>query len=254
MGGVMRRIRCLFAGLLLCGSGIIGCSSKPPAPASRPAGIDVRFSPHGGCTDAIVAELNRAQRTIRIQAYSFTSMPIAKAIIDARKRGVRVEALLDKSNHTDKYSAATFLKNQGADVLIDARHAIAHNKIIIVDERVLLTGSFNFTNNAEESNAENLLIIRDNPDLIRKYLANFAEHRKHSEPYEPAAPRASKAPDAQSGPTARETTHKARYVGSRTSNVYHYADCAAVRTISPQNRVEYQSPPPGKRLHQGCPE
>jgi len=201
-----------------------------------------------------VAELNRARSTVRIQAYSFTSAPIARAVVEARQRGVRVEAILDRSNRTDRYSAATFLKNQGVDVLIDAKHEIAHNKIMIIDERVLLTGSFNFTRNAEESNAENLLIIRDNPDLIARYLANFAEHRRHSVPYEPASPSGSNTPGTGAAPTTPETGHKARFVGSRTSNVYHYPRCSAVRTISPENLVEYSSPPPGKHLHQGCPQ
>ncbi len=253
----MQAIRPPGLSLVVLSLGLAACSSKPPPPPSTApaASIDVRFSPRGGCTDAIVAELNRARSTIRIQAYSFTSEPIARAVAEARKRGVRVEAVLDKSNRTDRYSAATFLKNQGADVFIDAKHDIAHNKILIIDERVLFTGSFNFTKNAEESNAENLLIIRDNPDLIARYLANFTEHRRHSVPYETAAPSGPNAPGAGiAPPTPPETDRKTRFVGSRTSNVYHYPGCSAVRTISPGNLVEYSSPPAGKHLHQGCPQ
>jgi phosphatidylserine/phosphatidylglycerophosphate/cardiolipin synthase-like enzyme len=148
--------------------------------------VEVFFSPHGGCTDAVVRELGQAKQSVRIQAYSFTSTPIAKAIVEAKKRGVRVEAVLDKSNRSDKYSAATFLKNQGVDVLIDDKHAIAHNKIMIIDDAVVITGSFNFTKAAEESNAENLLVIRGQPDLVRKYVANYDAHRTHSQVYERA--------------------------------------------------------------------
>jgi phosphatidylserine/phosphatidylglycerophosphate/cardiolipin synthase-like enzyme len=90
----------------------------------------------------------------------------------AKKRGVKVEAILDKSNRSDRYSAATFLKNQGVDVLIDDKHAIAHNKIMIIDDAIMITGSFNFTKAAEESHAENLLILRDQADLVRQYVAN----------------------------------------------------------------------------------
>src|SRR5262249_12498700 len=100
------------------------------------------------------------------------------------KRGVTVQALLDKSNQTDRYSAATFLKNAGVDVRIDARHAIAHNKIMIIDDATIITGSFNFTKQAEESNAENLLVIKGNPDLVAAYKANWEKHSAHSEPYE----------------------------------------------------------------------
>ena len=93
-----------------------------------------------------------------MQAYSFTSAPIAKALVDAHKRGVKVLAVLDKSNETDKYSAATFLSDAGMPPLIDNQHAIAHNKVMVIDSTTLLTGSFNFTKAAEEKNAENASI------------------------------------------------------------------------------------------------
>ena len=95
------------------------------------------------------------------QAYSFTSPAIAKVLLEAHQRGVNVEVILDKSNLTEKYSSADFLAHGGIHTLIDAAHAIAHNKIIIIDGAVVITGSFNFATAAEEHNAENLLIIRD---------------------------------------------------------------------------------------------
>ena len=168
--------------LLLCNCRTADQSQGVLPQTGKP--VEVFFSPRGGCTEAVVHELNGARASIFIQAYSFTSAPIAKAIIDAAKRGVKVEAVLDRSNRTDKYSAATFLRNQACDVRIDAKHAIAHNKIMIIDERVVLTGSFNFTKQAEDSNAENLLVFRGNPDLVAKYLANFRLHQAHSEPYD----------------------------------------------------------------------
>jgi phosphatidylserine/phosphatidylglycerophosphate/cardiolipin synthase-like enzyme len=147
--------------------------------------IRVYFSPSGGCTDAILQQINRARTEILIQAYSFTSKPIAQALIAAQKRGIRITAVLDKSNRTQKYSAATFLKNVGISVFIDDKHAIAHNKIMIIDNRVVITGSFNFTMGAETKNAENLLIIEDLPDLTRAYRDNFQKHLRHSVAYHP---------------------------------------------------------------------
>ena len=67
-------------------------------------------------------------------------------------------------------------------MLIDGKHAIAHNKIIIIDGQTVITGSFNFTNQAEDHNAENLLVIRDH-GLAQRYLANWHDHEAHSEPY-----------------------------------------------------------------------
>src|SRR5947208_14110223 len=70
--------------------------------------IEVYFSPKGGCTGAVVDALSKAKSTVLVQAYSFTSAPIAKALTDAHRRGVKIQVILDKSNQTDKYSAATF--------------------------------------------------------------------------------------------------------------------------------------------------
>jgi phosphatidylserine/phosphatidylglycerophosphate/cardiolipin synthase-like enzyme len=140
---------------------------------------EIYFSPRGGCTEAIIGHLENAKSSVLIQAYSFTSAPIAKAILNANKRKVRVEVILDKSQETSKYSVVTFLLNQGVPVWIDRRHAAAHNKVMIIDGETVITGSFNFTTAAEENNAENLLIVRD-AELARAYMKNFEDHKKHA--------------------------------------------------------------------------
>ena len=159
---------------------IVLTSCEPPS--SVPQGVRVYFSPHGGATDAVVDALNHATNSTLVQAYSFTSAPIAKALVDARRRGVTVRVILDRSQETEKYSEADFLKNQDVPLLIDAEHAIAHNKIMVIDGYLVLTGSFNFTKAAEENNAENLLVISD-PVLAKSYTANWQAHEIHSEDY-----------------------------------------------------------------------
>ena len=144
---------------------------------------NVCFSPHGGCTEAIVNQIDNTKSEILIQAYSFTSAPIAKALVNAHKRGVHVEIILDKSNKSEKYSAGDFIAHMGVTTYIDSQHAIAHNKIIIIDKETVITGSFNFTKAAEEKNAENLLIIR-NKKLAEIYIDNWYKHKEHSEKYE----------------------------------------------------------------------
>jgi phosphatidylserine/phosphatidylglycerophosphate/cardiolipin synthase-like enzyme len=144
--------------------------------------VQVYFSPTGGCTEAVVANLNQAKSDVLVQAYSFTSAPIAKALVDAKKRGVKVLVILDKSQRTEKYSSADFLRNEGVQTFIDAKHAIAHNKIMVIDGATVLTGSFNFTKAAESSNAENLLVIHDF-ELASKYTVNWQAHLKHSDTY-----------------------------------------------------------------------
>jgi len=171
----MKWIYLLSAGLLV----LAGCEPS----SSIPQGVQVFFSPHGGATDAVVSALDHATNRVYVQAYSFTSAPIARALVDAARRGVKVQVILDRSQRTEKYSEADFLKNEGIPTLIDAEHAIAHNKIMVIDGFLVLTGSFNFTRAAEENNAENLLAIND-PVLARRYLDNWDAHATHSEPYE----------------------------------------------------------------------
>lgn len=142
--------------------------------------IQVYFSPHGGCTKAVVENLGKATNSVLVQAYSFTSAPIAKALVEAHRRGVNVTVILDRSQRTERYSEADFLLHTGIPTLIDAQHAIAHNKIMVIDSAKVLTGSFNFTKAAENNNAENLLVIHD-PGLVAKYTANWHVHERHSD-------------------------------------------------------------------------
>lgn len=177
--------RVIFARYLLIALILIGigaCGQREAEQSVDKAGIRVYFSPGGGCTEAIVKELEQAASEIKVQAYSFTSRPIAGALVDAHKRGVKVSVILDKSNASEKYSAADFTANMGIPTFIDDQHAIAHNKIMIIDQKTVITGSFNFTRAAEERNAENLLIIRD-PGIARLYLDNWENHRAHSNAY-----------------------------------------------------------------------
>lgn len=175
--------RLLIAAVLLCTFVTLAVSAELPFPvAANVRGL--YFSPNGGATAAIVDEINAAHTCIYVQAYSFTSAPIAEALVQAHRRGVPVTVILDKSQRTEHYSSATFLAHAGIPVYIDAAHAIAHNKIILIDNAIVITGSFNFTKAAEEHNAENLLILYGTT-LYPKYYANFQEHLSHSERYAP---------------------------------------------------------------------
>jgi phosphatidylserine/phosphatidylglycerophosphate/cardiolipin synthase-like enzyme len=144
--------------------------------------LDVFFSPKGGCEGALVAELKKARREILVQAYSFTADPLTYGLVDAKKRGVNVEVVLDKSNEVERFTDLNILLENGLHPLIDGEHAIAHNKVMIIDQKVVVTGSFNFTNQAESQNAENMLIIKGHPELVTKYRNNFLVHKQHSKP------------------------------------------------------------------------
>jgi phosphatidylserine/phosphatidylglycerophosphate/cardiolipin synthase-like enzyme len=146
--------------------------------------LSVHFSPKGGCTETIVRHVRRARQEVLVQAYSFTSRPIAEALVDAKTRGLNVDILLDRSHEQESSIDLTELLGEGMTPLIDAEHAIAHNKVIILDGRVVLTGSFNFTHQAEEENAENLVVIEGHPEIARAYRQNFLEHKAHAKPFQ----------------------------------------------------------------------
>jgi phosphatidylserine/phosphatidylglycerophosphate/cardiolipin synthase-like enzyme len=119
-----------------------------PLPASelmlKDAPVQVYFSPDGGATAAVVAALGEARKTVLVQAYSFTSAPIAAALQAAHDRGVAVRAILDKSQRTERGSDLAFLVRAGIPTWIDAVHPIAHNKVMVIDGSRVITGSFNF--------------------------------------------------------------------------------------------------------------
>ena len=176
------QVRHVCLGIVVVLSLLISCPALK-LEAADTASWSVFFSPNGGCTEAIVKEIGKSRTSILVQAYSFTSASIAQALVEAQKHGVKIEVILDKSNVTDKYSAAVFLLHAGIPTRIDAAHAIAHNKIIVIDGETVITGSFNFTKAAEEKNAENLLIISDK-SLAEKYIANWNLHASHSAVYQ----------------------------------------------------------------------
>lgn len=181
----MRHRSTILAALVFA---LAGCSG-PQKPATLPAAqsssgcrCSVYFSPNGGCTDAIVSAVAGARKSILVQAYSFTSSRIAKALLEARKRGVDVRVILDGATTDHQYSPADFFANSGISVRLDYAHAVAHNKLMVIDGETIITGSFNFTKAAESKNAENVLIIRDN-SLAARYADNWREHEAHSVDY-----------------------------------------------------------------------
>ena len=147
--------------------------------AGAPPSVEVWFSPKGGCTEAVVREINSARHEVLVQAYSFSSKPITEALVAAKTRGVHVTVLLDKSNESEAYSDLPLFLEHGLAPLIDAHHAIAHNKVMVIDRATVVTGSFNFTHQAEAENAENLLVIKGNPALAKAYHDQFAQHKGH---------------------------------------------------------------------------
>jgi phosphatidylserine/phosphatidylglycerophosphate/cardiolipin synthase-like enzyme len=156
-------------------------TAEKPVTIQSAGGLEVAFSPNGGCTDLVIKVINSAKTSIRVLAYSFTSAPIAKALVEAHKRGVDVQVVVDKSQKSAKYTSATFIANEGIPVRIDSKHAIAHNKVIVIDGHTVQQGSFNYTKAAEDSNGENVLVNWDNQKLAEVYLKDWKRHWEHSD-------------------------------------------------------------------------
>jgi phosphatidylserine/phosphatidylglycerophosphate/cardiolipin synthase-like enzyme len=149
------------------------------------ATIEVAFSPNMGATDLVVKAIGEAHHSIRVAAYSFTSKPIAQALLEAHKRGVDVKVVVDKSQAKAKYTSATFLANVGIPTRIDHRYAIMHSKFIVIDGVNVETGSFNFTSAAEHRNAENVLVLRNDPAVAKTYSDEWAKLWDESEALKP---------------------------------------------------------------------
>lgn len=132
----------------------------------------VCFTPDKKCQLHIIDHINDAKKSIRVQAYSFSDKAIANALVDAHKRGVDVKLILNKSNVDSLQSAKDIARDAGILVKFDSPKGIAHNKVIVIDDETLITGSYNFSENAYKNNTENLLILID-PKLCKSYTENW---------------------------------------------------------------------------------
>lgn len=170
---------------LLIGFALGGHFFEPPPPPiyQSPEGTQIQtcFTPQQRCLPLIVAEIRKAKHEILIQAYQLTSEPIADALIEAHRKGVVVKVLADKSQESNLHSQLQNLAQGGIEVLIDAKPQIAHHKIFILDAQTLIGGSYNFSNAAEYTNAENLFILKNNP-VIREYWENWMTRHDLSRP------------------------------------------------------------------------
>ena len=141
--------------------------------------VGIYFTPPADVAAAVIDVIDQSKSEVLVQAYGFTHNGIAQALVRAHTRGVTVKVLLDaKTDSTNRY-VTELLVTQQIPLRLDAGHAIAHNKVIVVDGELVITGSFNFTNSAQTRNAENLLVLKST-ELADSYKANWQNHWNHS--------------------------------------------------------------------------
>lgn len=148
-------------------------SSFHTTPPSDALSVMAFFSPGGGARQAILDNINEAQTEILVALYYFTDPGLADALIEGKNRGVDIRVILDRSQRKGKYSQAKRLTEAGIPVHFDSNHRIFHHKFMVVDERILITGSQNWTKSAEMMNAENIVQFRSSPELVTKFKTQF---------------------------------------------------------------------------------
>ncbi len=151
----------------------------PESPANTPCcylldsmRVEVYFAPEDGVSRHIVELIDDAEKTVHFMAFSFTSDRIAKAMIRALRRGVEVSGIMEKRDLSNPHTQYGRLRRAGVDVVPDRNPRIMHNKVIVVDSAVVITGSYNFSNNADRYNDENVVVIFDR-NLALKYLKYY---------------------------------------------------------------------------------
>jgi phosphatidylserine/phosphatidylglycerophosphate/cardiolipin synthase-like enzyme len=144
--------------------------------------VEVYFSPDDGVMDIILDEVASAREEIAFLGYSFTSDPLAQALVEKARQGVRVMGVFDSdmvvANTGSDYE---WLLNAGLPVCRDGEEGLMHHKVIVIDQQVVITGSYNFTSSAERFNDENVLILHD-PYLAELYLGEYTDISAHCLP------------------------------------------------------------------------
>ncbi|WP_145557518.1 phospholipase D family nuclease [Yersinia aldovae] len=135
---------------------------------------EVGFSPKGNALDLILTEIESAEKSISLAAYSFTSQPIADALISAYNKGIDISVIVNKGSINGRGAKARYLYNNNVPIKTNDKYSIMHNKFIIIDNKTVKTGSFNYSAAAVNRNAENIVIIRCVSDITNKYQQEFA--------------------------------------------------------------------------------
>lgn len=145
--------------------------------------VQACFSPQGKCSTHILREIDQAKRELLVAVYAFTNDELAGALVQAKKRGVTVQVVIDRDFdvRTDHSKGKFFEANKiplrrvsGAKSKSQERDAgLMHQKFAVIDRKTVFTGSYNWTHSAENSNDENLLLFRDAGPLAEEYRQAF---------------------------------------------------------------------------------
>jgi len=159
-----------------------------PALVQAEPNVQVGFSPEGSAQKLVQETIASAKHDIQILAYAFQAPDIMQALVAAKNRGVNVRVVVDKKRNKGKTSkkAMDFVTSNGVELRTNDHFHIHHDKVIIVDGSTVETGSFNFAPSAETANSENVVVIRDMPEVAKQYVAHWQSRWDLGKPYPPA--------------------------------------------------------------------
>ena len=161
---------CTYSVLLLC----LGLLAFPTAFPGSASSADVYFSPDGGIRQHLVRTIQQSRQYIDIAVYQFTSTELASALVAAKDRGVRIRILTDREKVESDGPALRKLRSAGIAIrsLGVVKQRLMHDKFAVFDDRVVATGSYNWTQSAERANYENLVLL-DDPKVVAQFEREF---------------------------------------------------------------------------------
>ena len=142
--------------------------------------LAIYFTPPAGGASGLIKQIDGAKKSIKVMAYGFTATNLAEALVRAKRRGVDVGLIQDEKSAQNNRETLPILLVAGIEVRSDGKHAIQHNKVMLIDDDIVITGSYNFTKSAESRNAENIMIVRSSY-AAKRYADNWKLHWEHSE-------------------------------------------------------------------------
>lgn len=177
------------AGIFDFASGLTSARGRP-ADALGGKSVEVAFSPDGQAEALVLKVIDSAKSSIRLAGYTFTSPTIVRALTDAKRRGVAVAVVVDFKNNMEE--SRSNAPRQALNLLINAEiptrtvsiYPIHHDKYIVVDDRTVETGSFNYTTAAARSNSENVLVVWNDPTIATQYIAHWQSRWEQGKPYQ----------------------------------------------------------------------
>lgn len=143
---------------------------------------DAFFSPGDSCRNTIIHQVNQAVRNLKICVFTISDDLISNSILTAFKKGVSIQIITDNDKMEDEGSDINKLAEAGISIKIDHTPNHMHHKFMVVDEKVVLTGSYNWTRSAALYNHENVLLTYD-PGITRSYLKEFSQLWKTMKDY-----------------------------------------------------------------------